>query len=195
MSWPSSLWVHNARWKTHSAMFTQSNVAHLSFTFAFIICSKITREMIHGVCKQLHLLRVFQERQMKSALYLGTALRESPDDPLESQENAGLTWRTENILPSVRVRPTLQTILESVLERKSGDPRCRPFLRPKDWFSHLWSLPLGFERMKKDNKWESRGWVVFFVLFYLEKSITSPLGAWILLLVNWGWWTKSRMQT
>lgn len=43
------------------------------------------------ISKQLHLLRVFQRHQMKYALYLGVELRESPNDPTESQENAGLT--------------------------------------------------------------------------------------------------------
>ena len=41
-----------------------------------------------GICRQLHLLKVFQVYQMKSVLDLGTQQRES----LDVTENAGLTW-------------------------------------------------------------------------------------------------------
>lgn len=41
-----SVRVCNARSKTFSAMFAQSNIAHLSLAFAFIICFKIIKEVL-----------------------------------------------------------------------------------------------------------------------------------------------------
>lgn len=73
-----------------------------------------------GICKQLHLLKVFQVYQTKSVLYLGTQGRESLDDPKVSQENAGLTQETENTLPSFYSRPTPHAVLEHVLKGKPG---------------------------------------------------------------------------
>lgn len=40
-----SVEVHSARWKIFSAMFAQSNIAHLSLTSALIICFKIINEV------------------------------------------------------------------------------------------------------------------------------------------------------
>lgn len=55
-----------------------------------------------GLCKQLHLFRAPQGHKIKSAQYLGTELRESPDDLMESQGNADLTWEQQTLfLPYV----------------------------------------------------------------------------------------------
>lgn len=153
------------RWNMYAAVFAQSNMLTWVSHFLLLFALRLQVEWFMEISNQHHLLRVFQRHQMKYALYLGAELRENPNDPRETQENAGLTWGTANIFPSLCSKPTLHALLKSILERKPRHPGCGPFFNPQntDFPSVYFSTGL-FKGWKEIiNEKAEVGW--FFVLF------------------------------
>lgn len=138
------------------------------FTFAFIICfnkwSDSWGSVNNFTCSEF----------FKDTTWSQLCSRNSPNEAIEIQENAGLIRGTTNTFPPLWSRPTPHAVLKSILEGEPSDPSCEPFSNTRNINFSISALShWAFERMKKDNKWESRGWI--FKKINLEKSITSSI--------------------